>query len=145
MNDSVRLACFDTVRCEQLQAQSHTHKYSHGHALIVSGGIAKTGAARLAARGALRIGAGLVTVASPPNSLMENAAHLTAIMLQKMKGPEGLADIWKWLCPRRRPGTFLLQATKKEAPDQARGNARSSSTPTPSPLSRNRPAPCSQR
>jgi len=93
MNDSVRLACFDTVRCEQLQAQSHTHKYSHGHALIVSGGIAKTGAARLAARGALRIGAGLVTVASPPNSLMENAAHLTAIMLQKMKGPEGLADI----------------------------------------------------
>jgi len=69
------------------------HKYSHGHALIVSGGMAKTGAARLAARGALRVGAGLVTVASPPNALMENAAHLTAIMLQKMKGPEGLADI----------------------------------------------------
>lgn len=70
-----------------------THKYSHGHALIVSGGMAKTGAARLAARGALRIGAGLVTVASPPSALMENAAHLTAIMLQKMKGAEGLADI----------------------------------------------------
>jgi len=43
------------------------------------------------------------------------------------------ARSWKWLCPRRRPGTFLLQATKKEAPDQARGNARSSSTPTESP------------
>ena len=72
---------------------AYKHKYAHGHALIVSGGMAKTGAARLAARGALRIGAGLVTVASPPNALMENAAHLTAIMLQKMKGPEGLADI----------------------------------------------------
>ena len=70
-----------------------SHKYSHGHTLIVSGGMAKTGAARLAARGALRIGAGLVTVASPPDALMENAAHLTAIMLQKMKGPEGLAAI----------------------------------------------------
>jgi len=69
------------------------HKFNHGHALIVSGGMAKTGAARLAARGALRVGAGLVTVASPPNALMENAAHLTAIMLQKMKGAEGLAEI----------------------------------------------------
>ena len=55
--------------------------------------MAKTGAARLAARGALRIGAGLVTVASPPSALMENAAHLTAIMVQKMKGAEGLSDI----------------------------------------------------
>jgi len=69
------------------------HKYSHGHALVVSGGMAKTGAARLAARGALRAGAGLVTVASPPDALMENATHLTAIMLHKMKGADGLGEI----------------------------------------------------
>jgi hydroxyethylthiazole kinase-like uncharacterized protein yjeF len=57
------------------------HKYSHGHALILSGGPGKGGAARLAARAALRIGAGAVTLLCPPAALAENAARLDAIML----------------------------------------------------------------
>jgi hydroxyethylthiazole kinase-like uncharacterized protein yjeF len=69
------------------------HKYSRGHVLVVSGPATRTGAARLAARGALRAGAGLVTVASPPGALVENAAQLTAIMILSMDGPKGLASI----------------------------------------------------
>ncbi len=69
------------------------HKYDRGHALVVSGPLAHTGAARMGARGALRIGAGLVTVASPPDALAVNAAHLTAIMLAPFEGVAGLAQI----------------------------------------------------
>ncbi|MEM8632942.1 MAG: NAD(P)H-hydrate dehydratase [Pseudomonadota bacterium] len=57
------------------------HKYDHGHALILSGGPGKGGAARLAARGALRIGAGLVTLGCPPEAQTEHAAQLNAVMV----------------------------------------------------------------
>ena len=59
------------------------HKYRRGHAGIVSGGFGRTGAARLAARGALRAGAGLVSVLSPPDAMAENAAQLTAVMVKQ--------------------------------------------------------------
>ncbi|MFQ1700640.1 NAD(P)H-hydrate dehydratase [Loktanella agnita] len=71
------------------------HKYSHGHALILSGGVGKGGAARLSARGALRIGAGAVTIGCPPAALIENAAQLTAIMLTAVKDVYALNDILK--------------------------------------------------
>jgi NAD(P)H-hydrate epimerase len=42
-----------------------SHKGTFGHAGIIAGSVGKTGAAALAARAALRVGAGLVTVATP--------------------------------------------------------------------------------
>jgi hydroxyethylthiazole kinase-like uncharacterized protein yjeF len=67
------------------------HKYSRGHAVVVSGGASTTGAARLAARGALRAGAGLVTIASPRDALTTNAATNMAIMVRPVDGKEELA------------------------------------------------------
>jgi hydroxyethylthiazole kinase-like uncharacterized protein yjeF len=58
------------------------HKYARGHAVVVSGELAATGAARLSARGALRAGAGLVTLASPRDALAINASALTAVMIR---------------------------------------------------------------
>ncbi|MEL6642193.1 MAG: NAD(P)H-hydrate dehydratase [Pseudomonadota bacterium] len=69
------------------------HKYSHGHALILSGGVGKGGAARLAARGALRVGAGAVTLGCPPAALIENAAQLNAVMLSKIKDVDALDHV----------------------------------------------------
>ena len=59
-----------------------SHKHARGRLIVVSGEAWSTGAARLAARAALRIGAGLVTLFSPPDALAANAAHLEAVMLR---------------------------------------------------------------
>lgn len=90
---SMVLAAPDLWRGHLRPPRLHGHKYTRGHAVVVSGGATASGAARLAARGALRAGAGLVSLASPPSALMVNAGHLTAIMLKRMEGAEGLAEI----------------------------------------------------
>jgi hydroxyethylthiazole kinase-like uncharacterized protein yjeF len=58
------------------------YKHTRGRLIVISGDAWSTGAARLAARAALRVGAGLVTLMSPPDALAVNAAHLEAIMLR---------------------------------------------------------------
>ena len=68
------------------------HKYSRGHAVVVSGPADATGAARLAARGALRAGAGLVTVAGSAAATAVNATHLTAIMVKAAGTDAALAE-----------------------------------------------------
>jgi len=69
------------------------HKYNRGHAVVVSGPSWSTGAARLAARGALRAGAGLVTIASPREALTVNAAANLAIMVRPVDGAAELAHL----------------------------------------------------
>ncbi len=70
-----------------------SHKFHHGHALILSGPSARTGAARLAARGALRIGAGVVSLGCPQEAMAECAAQLTAIMLAPIEDGAALGAV----------------------------------------------------
>ena len=60
----------------------NTHKAERGRLVVVSGHAWSTGAARLAARAGLRVGAGLVTLLSPHDALAVNASHLEAVMLK---------------------------------------------------------------
>jgi hydroxyethylthiazole kinase-like uncharacterized protein yjeF len=62
--------------------KTSAHKTERGRMAVVSGDALSTGAARLAARAGLRIGAGVVTVLSPPDACAVNAAHLEAVMLK---------------------------------------------------------------
>ena len=69
------------------------HKYDQGHALVLSGGCGKGGAARLAARSALRIGAGVVTVGVESSGLAEHSAKLDSVMLRAIDSPEALSEL----------------------------------------------------
>jgi len=84
--------------------QLQGHKYNRGHAVVVSGGRSTTGAARLAARGALRAGAGLVTIASPREALAINAASNLAVMVRPVDGP---AELGEFLTDKRRNAVVL--------------------------------------
>jgi ADP-dependent NAD(P)H-hydrate dehydratase / NAD(P)H-hydrate epimerase len=66
------------------------HKYHRGHCIVVSGPASATGAARLAARGALRTGAGLVTVVGDASTLPVLSASLTSIMVREAATPAAL-------------------------------------------------------
>ena len=66
------------------------HKYARGHALVLSGPMPRIGAARLAARAALRAGAGLVTLASPCDALPVHLAALDAVMVDLCDRPADL-------------------------------------------------------
>lgn len=59
-----------------------SHKHERGRLIVVSGDAWNSGAARLAARAGLRIGAGLVTIYAGQDALSANAAHLEAVMLK---------------------------------------------------------------
>jgi hydroxyethylthiazole kinase-like uncharacterized protein yjeF len=80
------------------------HKYGRGHLVVASGPATRTGAARLAARAGLRVGAGLVTVASPSDALAINAAALTAIMLRQADD----ATQWRGLMADRRYSAVVI-------------------------------------
>lgn len=94
---TIRPDCFangpDLWRALYPRPRLEGHKYDRGHAVVVSGGALATGAARMAAGAALRLGAGLVTVASPSEAAAINAAHLTAVMVRACEEATDLAAL----------------------------------------------------
>ena len=119
------------------------NKFGNGHSFVLAGGSGKTGAARLAARGALRIGAGLVTLGVPGAAQMEVASQVTSIMLKRAGTEDEVASVLAdkrinagclgpvWALERARglvevvlkdtrPGP-RSGASTGEAPDQVRG------------------------
>lgn len=74
------------------RAQADSNKHSRGHALVF-GGYPVTGAARMAARGAARAGAGLTTIAVPDIALPVYAATLNSIMVQPWVTPEDFGHL----------------------------------------------------
>lgn len=92
------------------------HKYDRGHALIMGGPAWRTGAAKLAAHAALRMAAGLVTIACPSDALAVYAPALAAVMLHPF---ENAKDIPSY-CKERKisavligPGYGVGNATRK--------------------------------
>ena len=81
----------------------NSHKYTRGHALV-AGGETMTGAARLAAKSALRTGAGLVTLAAPEAPFAIYAAALTGVIVHPVAG---LDDFRALLADKRRNAMLI--------------------------------------
>jgi len=67
------------------------HKGTFGHVLVVAGSVGKTGAAAMSGLGALRAGAGLVTVASAEAAIPQIAAHAPELMTARIADLDDLA------------------------------------------------------
>jgi ADP-dependent NAD(P)H-hydrate dehydratase / NAD(P)H-hydrate epimerase len=99
------------------QLRAGANKYSRGHALLY-GGYPMTGAARMAARAAARIGAGLTTIAVPDKAFAIYASALTSIMVQPLSQDQDFAGLLK--DPRYTafsigPGAGLSDTTRERA------------------------------
>jgi NAD(P)H-hydrate epimerase len=81
----VELLTRDQIRPLITPRAPDVHKGDFGRLVIVAGSRGKTGAAVLAAQGALKSGAGLVTVASPRSVLPVIAAHAPEYMTEALE------------------------------------------------------------
>jgi NAD(P)H-hydrate epimerase len=95
------------------------HKYDRGHAIVV-GGSTMTGAGRLAARAATRVGAGLVTVASEAAALPIYAADRACVLTVSLDAPNAFDSL---LADKRKNAVLLGPGNGADLKTQARVRA----------------------
>jgi hydroxyethylthiazole kinase-like uncharacterized protein yjeF len=101
------------------------HKHQRGRLGVVSGGVLQTGAARLAARAGLRIGAGLVRLLCPPDAAPLVAGAVEAIMVDAFDSPGDLARLAEALdCVVIGPAAGLTPQTEANLTALAVGSVR---------------------
>lgn len=115
------------------------HKGSFGHVAIRAGSLGMSGAAVLAALGALRVGAGLVTVLADPEVRAEVAAQVPEAMVHPWRGtvpaeadvllvgPGGISEVPAW------EGPLVLDASALKEGEGPRWMARPGTALTPHP------------
>lgn len=101
--DSLR-RCDEILHAESPALTVDAHKHRRGHCFVLSGPPTMTGAARLAARSALRAGAGLVTVIGTEDATRVLSAQLTAVMVRSLGIGSTLDEVLK----DTRPAAFVL-------------------------------------
>ncbi|TAH34227.1 MAG: NAD(P)H-hydrate dehydratase [Alphaproteobacteria bacterium] len=73
--------------------KADSHKYNRGYAIINGGDLGQTGAAKIAAYCALRVGAGVVSVACTPKSLPSYSASFQSIMTKLVKDRSAFSNL----------------------------------------------------
>ena len=80
----LNLLAKDALRAVAEKRNANTHKGTYGHVLVVAGSVGKSGAAALSGLGALKVGAGLVTVATASSVWPAVAAASPALMTEPL-------------------------------------------------------------
>jgi NAD(P)H-hydrate epimerase len=94
------------------------HKGTFGHALIVAGSRGKTGAAAMCGLGALRAGAGLVTVASEEGALAAIGSHAPELMTEPLDRFDHIAEAMTVIAmgPGLGPNVALVRGAVRRCP-----------------------------
>ncbi|NDE91278.1 MAG: NAD(P)H-hydrate dehydratase [Alphaproteobacteria bacterium] len=97
------------------QPQLNQNKFDRGHVLVL-GGSEMTGAARLAAQAAQRIGTGLVSIAAPQSAYFIYAASMTSIMVKAVEEEDGFTHSFQKILDDRRINVVVLGPGSGETP-----------------------------